>query len=119
MTLILLSILIPAVCGILLPILRLKDRRIQNIFVIAALAAELLSVVLLCLQKDASCTLFAMTSLLSVKLRLDAVSRLFLIVSSAGYLLAGIFAVRYLDHEEKEGSLSERTFWCFYLTNNL
>ena len=117
MTLILLSILIPAVCGILLPILRLKDRRIQNIFVIAALAAELLSVVLLCLQKDASCTMFAMTSLLSVKLRLDAVSRLFLIVSSAGYLLAGIFAVRYLDHEEKEGSLSERTFWCFYLTS--
>ena len=55
MTLILLSILIPAACGILLPILRLKDRRIQNIFVIAALAAELLSVVLLCLQKDASC----------------------------------------------------------------
>ena len=117
MALLLLSILVPAAAGILLPILRLKDRRLQNIFVICALSAELLLVILLCLQQEASCTLFAMTALLSVKLKLDAVSRLFLLVSSGGYLLAGIFAVKYLDHEEKAGSLPESVFWSFYLTS--
>ncbi len=117
MALLLLSILLPAAAGILLPILRPKERRLMNIFVVASLAAELLLAVLLCLQEEAGCTLFSMTPLLTVELKLDAVSRLFLLVSSAGYLLAGIFAVRYLDHEEKAGSLSESTFWCFYLTS--
>ena len=112
MALLLLSILVPAAAGILLPVLRLKDRRLQNIFVICALSAELLLVILLCLQQEVSCTLFAMTALLSVKLKLVCYG-LFSILFG-GYLLAGIFAVKYLDREEKAGSLPESAFWSFF-----
>ena len=117
MILLLFCILLPVFAGILLAVLSVKERQIRDLIVTASLAAELLCVILLCLQKEASGTLFAMTETLSVQLRLDAVSRLFLLVSAGGYLLAGIFATRYMDHEEAEGSLSENTFYCFLLTS--
>ena len=116
MVLLLFCILLPAAAGVLLPVLSVKERKTRNMIVIAVLAAEALLVTLLCLQ-DASGTLFAMTDVLRVDVKVDAVSRLFLLVSAFGYLLAGIFAAKYMDHEEKAGSFSENTFYCFYLTS--
>ena len=116
MVLLLFCILLPAAAGVLLPVLSVKERKTRNMIVIAVLAAEALLVTLLCLQ-DVSGTLFAMTDVLRVDVKVDAVSRLFLLVSAFGYLLAGIFAAKYMDHEEKAGSFSENTFYCFYLTS--
>ena len=98
-------ILLPALAALLLPL----ARRFREPFVLAALLLETAGAVWL-LQKSAQLHLFNMTAALPVGLRLDGVSKLFLLIAAVGYLLAGVYAFRYL----KEGH--ERFFRFFLLS---
>ena len=102
----LILILLPALAALLLPL----ARRFREPFVLAALLLETAGAVWLLLQKSAQLHLFNMTAALPVGLRLDGVSKLFLLIAAVGYLLAGVYAFRYL----KEGH--ERFFRFFLLS---
>ena len=108
-------ILIPALSGALLPFLRLKRRGMCLYTGLILGISAVLSCVLLFSKEDGGFTLFYITDILKVTLRADAVSRVFLAVAAIGFLLAGVYAFRYTDMEEKEGSFKESTFYSFYL----
>lgn len=99
-------ILLPALAALLLPL----ARRFREPFVLAALLLEAGGAVWLLLQKSARLHLFNMTAALPVGLKMDGVSKLFLLIAVVGYLLAGVYAFRYL----KEGH--ERFFRFFLLS---
>ena len=107
-------ILVPALAGALLPVFRF--RRKGNLIYTGAvlLLVTVLSCVLLS-GENTEFVLFSMTEKLSVSLHLDLLSRVFIAAGAFGFLLAGIFAFRYMEHEEKEGSFKESTFYSFYL----
>ena len=113
--LIILSTLLPILFGAAMAIARPKDRKKRITLLLSGLALEALSVTALCCMKEASLYLFSMTEKLTVSLNMDGVSRLFLLIAVWGYLLAGIFSVRYMDKEEKEGSFSENCYYSFYI----
>lgn len=103
-------ILLPVAAGILLPILKLKNRTGKCIFIAAILGSEAAGAVCLLLADSAELTLFSMTEVLTAALRLDGISKLFMAIAAFGFLLAGIFAFRYMEHSEREDS-----FFCFFL----
>lgn len=108
------SVLLPVVAGILLPLLRFKNRKGRLAFVLGTLIAEAALCVGL-LFTEGEMTVFSMTDTLTVALRVDGVSRLFACVAAFGYLLAGIYSFRYMDKEEAHGSYPENTFYAFFL----
>ncbi|MBQ6678919.1 MAG: proton-conducting membrane transporter [Lachnospiraceae bacterium] len=113
--LLIVPVLLPLLFGGLIAVLRSKDRKTAVLLTAAALVLEAGFVTALCCLKEAELFLFSMTEELTVRLRMDGVSRVFLLISAWGFLLAGIFSFRYMDHEEKEGSYPEKLFYCFYL----
>ncbi len=108
--LMLIMILLPAAAGIALPVLKLKNRTGKCVLLFAVLLIEALCAGLLLFAKEAELTLFSMTETLTVALRMDGVSKIFMAIAAFGFLLAGIFAFRYMDHAKKEDS-----FFSFYL----
>ena len=98
--LMILSVLLPVVVGISLPILKIKNKTVKYSYIILALLAELGLVIALILGESEAFTLFAMTDTLKVEMKIDEVSKLFMIIGSAGFLLSGIFALKYMEHEE-------------------
>ena len=103
-------VLLPLLGALALALLRPKQAVTRNALVLSVLVAEVALCVVLALQREASLTLFSMTELLSVKLRMDGVSRLFLLIAAGGFLLAGIYAIPYMKHSGREN-----TFFCCYL----
>lgn len=81
----------------------------------SVLTLECLLTVLLSLSEGAHLPLFSMTEKLTVALTVDPASRVFMNLSSFGYLAAGIFSFRYMEGEEKEGSFPEWSFYAFFL----
>lgn len=108
--LMLILILLPAAVGILLPLLKLKNRKAKCALFLSALALEAVLATLLLLQDTAELTLFSMTEVLTAALRMDSVSKLFIAVATFGFLFAGIYSVRYMQHSERED-----TFFAFFL----
>lgn len=106
---------LPMLGGALLPLMRFRSRRGKCLYAGLLLAVEAILVTLVVVLPTEELHLFSMTEKLSVSLRADSVGKVFLCVSSYGYLLAGIFAFRYLEHAEKEGTFPENMFWSFYL----
>ena len=113
--LIITAIWLPVFIGVYLAVFKPKERKERIIFTLLALFLEAGVVTALCCFKEASLYLFAMTEKLVVYLEMDGVSKVFLLIAAWGYLIAGIFSVRYMDHEEKEGSFSENFYYSFYL----
>ena len=112
--LMLLLLLIPAVAGAALPFLRLSRKKNLILTGAVLLLCAALSLVLL-FQGELSMVLFSMTEKLVVSLKLDLLSKIFLSLSAFGFPLAGFFAFRYMEEEEKEGSFKESTFYGFFL----
>jgi len=108
-------ILLPAVAGILCKVLPFKSRRGLLTLTAAALFLEATASVCLVFREPVSMTLFSMTDTLTVSLRMDGTSRLFLLIGAFGFLIAGFFSFRYLEGEEEEGSFPEKNFYLFYL----
>ncbi len=109
------AFLIPLAGGLACLFLRDLSRRRLHLLVGALLTAQALLLTALCLQPQASAVLFSMTDRLMIALRMDGVSRLFLLIGGWGFLAAGLFAFRYLADSEKEGAYPERLFFAFYL----
>lgn len=103
-------ILLPMAAGVLLPALRIRDRRVKLAFITAVLVVEAVGALVLITQESAGLTLFSMTGELSVALRMDGVSKIFLSLAAFGFLPVGIYAFRYMEHGEREDS-----FFAFFL----
>ena len=86
--LLLFVIFFPALCALLMPVLRTD--RAKGTLLVVALAAEALAAAVLLPCKEAELTLFSMTPALTARLRMDAVSRLFMGVAAGGFLFSGI-----------------------------
>jgi len=113
--LMILAIFIPMVIGAVLPFDKFKERKKALRIVGLTLLFEVIVVFVLVLTGGESFILFEMSEILSVKLRIDGISKLFLLLDSIGFTIAGFFAFKYLEHEEKEGSFKEEMFYAFYL----
>lgn len=109
------GILIPMLAGVLLPVMKLKSRKQKLVLVFAVLALTAADVTALAFLPAQEVVLFSMTDTLRVALRPDGISRMFMLIAAWGFLFAGIFAFKYMEHEEKEGAFPEDIFYCFYL----
>lgn len=101
-------ILLPALVGIALPFLKDKEGRHRVIAVSLILEAVLAAILLFTPGREM--VLFSMTETLSVALRMDGISRLFMAIAAFGFLLTGFYAFRYLEHEENDSR-----FFSFFL----
>ena len=108
------AILLPALAGIALPLLKL-ERKKTLIYTGTALTLSAVLALSLLFAKEEELVLFSMTEKLKVSLRLDLLSKVFLAFAAIGFPLAGFFAFRYMEEEETEGSFKESTFYSFYL----
>ena len=104
-------LLIPAGAGIVEACLKKASRSVQNILFAAALSLEMLLYAFLWfLPVNSGFTLFSMTDTLTVAFRLDGIGYLFLLIVTAGFLLGGLFATKYMDHSE-----NRHRFYAFFL----
>ena len=101
-------ILLPALAALALPFLKKKQDKHRCVILALALEAVLAANALFLPEREL--VLFSMTESLTIALRLDGISKLFMTIASFGFLLTGIYAFRYLEHEEKDDR-----FFCFFL----
>ncbi len=100
--------LLPALAALVLPFLKSKRDKHRCVILTLALEAVLAANALLLPEREL--VLFAMTESLTIALRLDGISKLFMAIAAFGFLLTGIYAFRYLEGEEKDDR-----FFVFYL----
>jgi len=100
---------------VLCKLLRFPSRRAMTLLAGTVLALNALAATLLTLCAPEPLLLFAVTDTLKVSLLMDRASQLFLLIGAWGFLLAGLFAFRYLEGEEEEGSFPEKNYYLFYL----
>ncbi len=103
-------LLVPTVAGIALALLNHAPKRIADTVFVAALSLEALLTLAYLFLPDAALRLFSMTDTLTVALATDGVSRIFLAVGAFGFLLAGVYATRYMAHGTRQAS-----FYAFLL----
>lgn len=101
-------ILLPALAALVLPFLKTKQDKHRCITAALALEAVLAANALFLPEREL--VLFSMTETLTIALKLDGISKLFMAIAAFGFLLTGVYAFRYLEHEEKDDR-----FFCFYL----
>ena len=111
--LLLFPVFFPMAAGLLLFVLPKgkKGRRGKRFFVAAALLLELALTTLCLTGGERTLLLGELGRSLRICFRVDALSRIFALLSVSLWLLVGIFSFRYMDHEEHE----ERFFGCFLL----
>lgn len=107
----LLPVILPILAGVLILVSRgiRKDRRALTGFFAAALAVET-ALVFAALKAGGSMTLWQLTDTISIAFQVDTVSRLFAALTSAMWLLVGIYSIAYMEHEHEEAR-----FFGFYL----
>lgn len=100
--LLLFPVVFPVLAGILvLASQRLRaDKRLASLAAVAALVIQL-GLVLAALVKGGSLTVWRLTDAISLTLRVDGISRLFAVLTSSVWLLAAVYSVSYLSHEER------------------
>ena len=107
----LIVILLPLCAGAALALMKKASMKAKYVLIFSALAIHSAAVaVMLFLGDGESVTLFKMTEILAVSLKMDGFSKIFLSIASFGFLLAGIYAVPYMAHSERADS-----FFSFYL----
>lgn len=108
----LLPVLFPVVVGILLMV-RLnvwqKRRSLVNGFFLAALTAECIFI-LMTVKSGGTLTIWSVTPQITLTFQVDGVGRLFAVLTAAVWLLAGLHATAYMEHQQEE-----RRFFGFYL----
>ena len=106
-------ILLPILAGSALALMKKRPMKAKYVLIFSALSVHSVIVaVLLFLGDGESVTLFKMTEILAVSLKMDGFSKIFLAIASFGFLLAGIYAVPYMKHSERADS-----FFAFYLVS--
>ena len=113
--LMLLTIFLPMVVGIVVPFVKTERRTNKLMIVGTTLIIDTILAIVLVINGGEAFTLFEMSDILCVKLEIDNVSKLFMLLDSVGFMIAGFFAFKYLENEEKEGSFKEEMFYAFYL----
>lgn len=101
-------ILLPAAVGAALPLL--KDKSGKHRMVLCSLILEAVMTAIALFTPEKEMVLLSMTAKLTIALRMDGVSKLFMSIAGFGFLLTGIYAFRYLEHEEKDDA-----FFSFFL----
>lgn len=108
--LLLIPILLPLLVGALLPVLHVKNRTAKLTLIFITLAATALCTLMAAAGGDLTLTLFSFTDALSVQFSLDATGKIFASFSCLLWLCIGVYAFRYMQHEQKEDR-----FFCFFL----
>lgn len=108
----LLPVLLPIVAGIL--VLSIKsiwgNRKLMLGISLAILLADLAVCTAIALQPDSGLSLWQLTDTITIAFHVDNVSRLFSLLTCFVWLMAGLFSVEYMKHEE-----DEFRFFGFYL----
>ncbi len=100
----LLPILLPILCGLLAGLLpAFRQRRPLRLFTGASLVLSSAAMILAALRYPGEhLTLWQMTSTIPLELRLDDLSRFFLILVGVMWTLSGFYSFEYMDHEQEE-----------------
>ena len=114
-TLSIISIFLPIVMGIILSLLKNIKRNNKLLLVLISLIIETILVLFLVNSNDVVYTLFKMNDLLTIEIKIDALSKLFMLIDSIGFLIVSIFSFKYTSNEESHGSFKEEMFYSFYL----
>ena len=103
-------LLIPLCGGTALCFCKNAGKRTADAVFAASLIVEALLAGWYLFLPDTSFELFAMTDTLRVSLGSDGISRIFLAIGAFGFLFAGIYATRYMEHGDRQSS-----FYAFML----
>ncbi|WP_251494000.1 complex I subunit 5 family protein [Otoolea muris] len=100
--LLLFPVVFPILAGILVLAGRrlCTDKRLASLTTAAVLLLQL-GLVFAAVVKGGSLTLWKLTDTISLTLRVDGISRLFAVLTSGVWLLAAVYSVSYLSHEER------------------
>lgn len=103
-------VLIPILCGVLVPLLPFKKRNQMMIYVEGVvLLNSILAIAMLFNRPDEAFVLFRFTGNLSVSFRLDELGTVFAAIVSVLWPLATLYAFEYMKHEGHE-----KIFFMFY-----
>ena len=106
-------ILLPVILGVLPAIFKpLRQERLQKAVVLAALILNALFSAVVALRPGSSLTVVNLTEKLPILLAADSVSRFFCAIVAVMYLLAGVFSLEYMKHENNRG----RFYMSFLIT---
>jgi len=109
--LLLVPVLLPVAAGVLAALLpALKKTAARQKFTAAVLTVNLLLAVGIALSGESRLTLFYLTGELPILLKTDGLARLFTVLVSVMWLLAGIFSFEYMNHEK-----NHTRYYAFYL----
>lgn len=97
-------LLLPFLGGGVLAALSRKEKRAIDAAFLTVLGLEAAAVTWYLFLPDAALPLFSMTDALTVRLSTDGVGRLFLAVGAYGFLLSGVYAVRYMAHSGRQAT---------------
>ena len=107
----LLPVLLPIAAGALLSVFKFRKRTSLLIYVITVLGAEALICILTAfLGGGLSAELFTIAQNLTLYLHADTLSKVFLVLISCIWLLAGLFSFEYMENNERE-----KRFYGIYL----
>lgn len=105
----LISSLTPLLGGLLLPYLKIKNRRMRTVYVEAVTLLTSLLVLRLLFTGAETATLIAYSRAFRLSFGLDGMGRVFLGLMAFLWPLAALYAAEYMEHEEREDS-----FFSFY-----
>ena len=103
-------IFLPAVVGVMLPVLKIKNRNLKNAVIAATLIAEVLLNIFIASNTGYRALIWDIAPLLKVAVAVDEISVIFSFIATVGWLLVGIYSFEYMKHEKNEDR-----FYCFFL----
>lgn len=113
--LVLAMLLLPLCAGLILSFMkRKKEGRAGTAVFLGALFLNAVLCTVLLFGKDDGFTLFSITKTLTVALKTDGISRIFLSLLVYGFLLSGIYSVKYLEEDDRKQS-----FFGFFLFSEM
>ena len=109
---ILLSVVLPLAAGLVLLLIRPigESRTARMVLVPAALVLTVTANLYLASQPDVSLLLWQLAPEMPIYFHLDNLTRLFSLLTSGIWCIAGVFSLQYMQHEG-----GERRFFCVYL----
>lgn len=109
------TILIPVVCGLLMIALPIKDRRFYIFTCLAAVCVTAVMAWLLVLDPpEDHVVIFVFVQRYSIEFAVDGLSRIFVGLISGLWPLATLYSYEYMEHESGETTLKEKTFFAMY-----
>lgn len=108
------AVLLPILLGALLPLWRFKSGRARGVYVMATvLPVSALSMASILSGDTARETLFHITETLPIAFKLDGVGRVFAAIIALLWPLASLYALEYMEEEEKKDSFFSFYTMCF------